>query len=182
MLDALSALAFAIETLHSTITQQIDGASCHPACLLTLHCALPRCVVKGILQVPHARMWLLREMAQATLCYNRSKLASTPRTLATRWEVARMYSEPKSVDLMDTCFFCDGTPNITCHGCKVLHSTFMRLSCVNQRHVFDCANFGRPTLLLLLLHLLLLLLLMLTLVLVDLWQMVCAAPSIPPKR
>ena len=32
-----------------------------------------------------------------------------------------MYPEPKSVDPVDTCFFCDGTPHIACHECKVLH-------------------------------------------------------------
>ena len=39
-------------TLHSTFIRQIDGVNCHPACSLTLHCALSRRVVKGILQVP----------------------------------------------------------------------------------------------------------------------------------
>ena len=31
-----------------------------------------------------------------------------------------MYPEPKSVDPVDTCFSCDGTPHIACHECKVL--------------------------------------------------------------
>ena len=39
------------------------------------------------------------------------------------WQVARMCTESKSVD-PDTCFFCDGTPHVTCHECKVLHRTF----------------------------------------------------------
>ena len=52
ILDAFGALAFTIAPLHSTFIQQIDAVSCHPACLLTLHCALSRRVVKGILQVP----------------------------------------------------------------------------------------------------------------------------------
>ena len=115
------ALAFAMAPLHSTFIQQLDGVSCHPACLLTLHCALSRRVVKGILQVPQDRFWLLREMAKATLYFSRSKLASTPRTPAVHWEVARMYPEPKSVDFVDTCFSCDGTPHMACHECKVLH-------------------------------------------------------------
>ena len=51
-LDTFGALAFAIAPLHSTFTQQLDGVSCHPACLLTLHCALSRRLVKGILHVP----------------------------------------------------------------------------------------------------------------------------------
>ena len=66
-LDAFGALAFALAPLHSTFIRQIDGVGCYLACLLTLHCALSRRVVKGILQVPHDRLWLLREMAQATL-------------------------------------------------------------------------------------------------------------------
>ena len=40
ILDAFGALAFAMSPLHSTFIQQIDGVSCHPACLLTLHCAV----------------------------------------------------------------------------------------------------------------------------------------------
>ena len=121
ILDAFGALAFAIAPLHSTFIKQIDGVSCHPACLLTLHCALSRRVVKGILQVPQDRLWLLCEMAEATMYFSRSKPASTPRTPAVQWEVARMYPEPKYVDPVDTCFSCDGTPHIPCHECKVLH-------------------------------------------------------------
>ena len=121
MLDAFCALAFAIAPLHSTFIQQIDVVSCHPACLLTLHCALSRRVVKGILQVPQDRLWLLREMVEATLSFSRSKSASSPRTPAVHWEVARMYPKPKSVDPFDTCFSCDGTPHMACHECKVLH-------------------------------------------------------------
>ena len=66
----------------STFIRQIDGVSCHPACLLMLHCALSRRVAKGTLQVPQDRLWLLREMAEATRYLIRSKSASTPRTLA----------------------------------------------------------------------------------------------------
>ena len=84
------------------------------------------------------------------------------------WEVARMYSEPESTDPANTRFFRDGTPHITRHECKVLHCTLhvSILSCVNQRFVWDCANFGRPTLLLLPLLLLLLVLRMLAPVMV----------------
>ena len=106
--------------LHSTFIQQLDGVSCHPASLLTLHCALWR-VVKGILQVPQDQLWLLREMAEATLYLSHAKLASTPRTPAVHWEVARMYPQPKCVDPVDTCFSCHGTPHMACHECKVLH-------------------------------------------------------------
>ena len=122
-MNAFGALAFAIAPLHSTFIGQIDGVTCHPACLLTLHCALSRRVVKGILQVPHDRLWLLREMAEATMYFSRSKSASTPRTLGLHWEVARMYTEPKLVDPIDTCFSSDGTPHIACYECKVLHCT-----------------------------------------------------------
>ena len=72
-----------------------------------------------------------------------------------------MYPEPKSVDLVDTCLYCDGTPHIVCHECKVLHCALnasilcQSEICVGLRHP------GRPTLLLLLLRLLLLLLLLL---------------------
>ena len=114
-LDAFGALAFAIAPLHSTFIWQIDGVGCHLACLLTLHCAMSRRVVAtGILQVPQDRLWLLREMAQPTSYYHRSKLACTPRTPAMHWEVARMHTEPKSVDPTDKCCFCDGTPHIMC--------------------------------------------------------------------
>ena len=71
----------------------------------------------------HDRLWLLREMAQAALYYNPSKLASTPTNPAMHWEVARMYSEPKSTNLVDACFFCDSTPHITCLECNVVHCT-----------------------------------------------------------
>jgi hypothetical protein len=65
-LDAFGSLAFAIAPLYSTFIRQDDFVSCHPACLLMLHCALSRRVVKGDLQVPQDRLWLLRERAQAT--------------------------------------------------------------------------------------------------------------------
>ena len=123
ILDAFGALAFAIAPLHSTFIGQIDGVNSHPACLLTLHCALSRRVVEGMLQVPHDRLWLLCEMAEATLDFGRSKSTFTPRTARLDWEVARMYTEPQSMDPVDTCFSCDGTPYISCHECKVLHCT-----------------------------------------------------------
>ena len=34
-----------------------------------------------------------------------------------------MYTDPKSMDPVDTCFPCDGTPHIACHEYKVLHCT-----------------------------------------------------------
>ena len=153
-------------TLHSTFIRQLDGVSCHPACLwalhCALHCALSRGVVKGILQVPQDRFWLLHEMAEAILHFSCCKLASTLRTLALHWEVAWMYTEPKSVDPVDTCFSCDGAPHIAYHECKVLHCTLHASILCHRCSVLDCANSGRPTLLLLLLFLPLLLFLLLT--------------------
>ena len=92
--DAFGALACAIAPVHSTFIGQIDCVSCHPACLLTLHCALSRRVVKGILQVPHDRLWLLREMVEGTLYMSRCKSASTLRNPGLHWEVDWMYTEP----------------------------------------------------------------------------------------
>ena len=66
-LYAFGCLAFAIAPVYSTFIKQDDFVSCHAACLLMLHCALSRRVVKGELQVPQDRLWLLREMAQATV-------------------------------------------------------------------------------------------------------------------
>ena len=105
ILDAFGALALTIAPLHYTFIQQIHGVSGHPACVLTLHFAFSWRVVKGILQVPHDTLWLLDEMAQATLYYNCVQLTSTPRTLALHREVARMYTEPKSAGPPHTCFF-----------------------------------------------------------------------------
>ena len=48
------------------------------------------------------------------------------------WEVARMYIEPKFADPADMCFFCDGTPHITCHECKVLHCTLHLSICQSE--------------------------------------------------
>ena len=99
--------------------------TCHPACLLTLHCALSRRPVNGILQVPHHRLWLLREMARTILHYNHSKLASTPRSSTMHSEVVRMYTDAKCADPAGTCFLCVDTFYITCWECKVLHCSFL---------------------------------------------------------
>ena len=56
-------VAFAIAPLYSTFLDQEDGVSCHPACLLMLHCLLSRRVVNGSIQLPQDRLWLLREIA-----------------------------------------------------------------------------------------------------------------------
>ena len=60
---------FEIAPVHSTFIRQIDGGNCLP-CLLTLNCALSRRIVKGILQVPRDRLWLTREMAEATVYFS----------------------------------------------------------------------------------------------------------------
>ena len=45
-----------------------------------------------------------------------------------------MYTEPKSVDPVDTSFSCDGTPHIARHECKVLHCT-LHVSVVCQSKI-----------------------------------------------
>ena len=145
ILDAFRALAFAIAPLHSTFIRQIDGVSCHPACLLKLHCALSRLVVKGILQVPQDRLWLLREMAEATVYFSRLKWASTPRTLAVHWEVAPMYPEPKSVDPLTRAFLVMAHLTWRATNIRFFIVPCMCPSCVNRRFLLGCAHSGRPT-------------------------------------
>ena len=44
-----------------------------------------------------------------------------------------MCTEPKYADPGDTCFFCDGTPHITCLECGVLHCTLhASISCQSE--------------------------------------------------
>ena len=71
-LGEFGSVAFAIAPLYSTFLHQKDGVSCHPAYLLMLHCLLSRRVVSGSIQLPQDRLWLLREIAQATLHYRDS--------------------------------------------------------------------------------------------------------------
>ena len=84
-LGEFGSVAFAIAPLYSTFLRQEDGVSCHPACLLMLHCLLSRRVVNGSIQLPQDRLWLLREIAQAALHYRDSAHASpietTPRCM-----------------------------------------------------------------------------------------------------
>ena len=75
-LGELGSVAFTIGPLYSTFLHQEDGVSCHPACLLMPHCILSRRVVNGSMQLPQDRLWLLREIAQATLRYRDSAHAS----------------------------------------------------------------------------------------------------------
>ena len=64
-----------VAPLYSTFLHQDDFVSCHPACLLMLHCLLSRRVVYGSIQLPQDRLWLLREIAQAPLHYRNSSHA-----------------------------------------------------------------------------------------------------------
>ena len=165
ILDAFGALAFAIAPLHSTFIQQLDGVSCHPACLLTLHCALSRRVVKGILQVPQDRLWLLREMTEATLYFSRSKLASTPRTQRYIGRWLRCTPNPNMWTPLTHAFLVMAHLTWRATNVRFFIVPCMRPSCVNRRFVLGCANSRRPTLPLLLLLLLLLLPLLLLLLL-----------------
>ena len=54
-LGEFGSVAFAIAPLYSTFLHQDDFVSCHPACLLMLHCLLSRCVVNGSIQLPQDR-------------------------------------------------------------------------------------------------------------------------------
>ena len=67
-LGEFGSVAFAMAPLYSTFPHQNDRVSCHPACLLILHCLLSRRDIDGM-QLPQDRLWLLREIAQATLHY-----------------------------------------------------------------------------------------------------------------
>ena len=109
-LNAFGSLAFPIAPVYFTFIWQDDDVSCHPACLLMLHCALSRRVVNAKLQPPHDRLRPLHEMAQATLYYSGSKLASTPRTPTTSWVVARVYPTPIFAHLPHSCYFVMGHP------------------------------------------------------------------------
>ena len=64
-LGEFGSVAFAVSPLYSTFLHQedADAVSCHPACLLMLHCLLSRRVVNGSIQLPQDRLWLLREIA-----------------------------------------------------------------------------------------------------------------------
>ena len=160
ILDAFGAFAFAISSCipPSSSSLMVSVAMWHLASLLTLHCALWH-VVKGILQVPQDQLWLLREMAEATLYFSRAKLASTPR------EVARMYPQPKCVDPTHA-FLMMAHLTWRATNVRFFIVLFMHRSCVNRRFVLGYSNCGRPTLLLLLFSLLLLLLLLLKPILV----------------
>ena len=116
-MDAFGALAFAIAPWYSTFIRQDGGVSCHPACLLMLHCALSRRVVNGELQVPQDRLCPLRKMAQAILYYGCFKLS-------------HMYTKPKFANPLTHAFFAMARPNI-----RFFIVFSMPLSCVNRRYV-----------------------------------------------
>ena len=58
-LGEFDSVDFAIAPLYSTFLHQKDGVSCHPACLVMLHCLLSSRVVNGSMQLPQDRLWLL---------------------------------------------------------------------------------------------------------------------------
>ena len=117
-LGEFGSVAFAIASLYSTFLHQDDGASCHPACLMMLHCLLSRRVVNGSIQLPQDRLWLLREIAQAALHY-RSSPPAPPIETTPSWALARMYATPYCSPSRSSCFFCDDTAHITCPECGV---------------------------------------------------------------
>ena len=55
-LGEFGSVAFAIAPLYSTFLHQEDGVSCHPGCLLMLHCLLSRRVLNGSIQLPQDRL------------------------------------------------------------------------------------------------------------------------------
>ena len=115
-LGEFGSVAFAIAPLYSTFLHQEDGVSYHPACLLMLHCLLSRRVVNGSIQLLQDRLWLLREIAQATLHY-----CGSPHAIETTpsWALARMYATPYCSPSRSPCFFCDDIAHITCLECGV---------------------------------------------------------------
>ena len=117
-LGEFGSVAFAIAPLYSTFLHQDDFVSCHPACLLMLHCLLSRRVVNGSIQLPQDRLWLLREIAQAALHYRNSPHAPPIETTPS-WALARMYATPYCSPSRSSCFFCDDTAHITCPECAV---------------------------------------------------------------
>ena len=117
-LGGFGSVAFARAPLYSTFRHQEDGVSRHPACFLMLHCLLSRLVVNGSIQLPQDRLWLLREIAQATLHYCDSRHAPPIETTPS-WALARMYASPYCSPSRSSCFFCDDTTHITCRECGV---------------------------------------------------------------
>ena len=117
-LGEFGSVAFAIAPLYSTFLHQEDGVSCHPACLLMLHCLLSMRVVNGSIQLPQDRSWLLREIAQAALHYHDSPHAPPIETTPS-WALAWMYATPYCSPSRSSCFFCDDTTHITCPECGV---------------------------------------------------------------
>ena len=116
-LGEFGSVAFAIAPLYSTFPHQEDGVSCHPACLLMLHCLLSRRVVNGSIQLPQDRLWLC-EIVEAALHYRDSPHAPPIETTPS-WALARMYATPYSSPSHSSCLFCDDIAHITCLECGV---------------------------------------------------------------
>ena len=125
-LGDFGSVAFAIAPLYSTFLHQEDIVSCHPAYLLMLHCLLSRRVVNGSIQLSQDRLWLLREIAQATLHYRNSPHPPPIETTPSQ-ALARMYATPYCSPSRSSCLFCDDTTHITCPECGlyrcVLHAS-----------------------------------------------------------
>ena len=165
-LGEFGSVAFAIAPLYSTFLHQEDGVSCHPACLLMLHCLLSRCVVNGSIQLPQDRLWLLRdsiqlpqdrlwllrdsiqlpqdrfwllrEIAQGALHYRNSPHAPPIETTPS-WALARMYATPYCSPGRSLCFFSTTQPTS-----RALNVEFISVPCmlpvsVPRRHVWHCA-------------------------------------------
>ena len=86
-------VAFAIAPLYSTFLRQKDGVRCHHPCLLMLHCLLCWCVLNGTMQLPEDSLWLLCEVAQATLYY-RNSAHTSPMQTTPNWALAWIYAAP----------------------------------------------------------------------------------------
>ena len=140
-LGEFGSVAFAIAPLYSTFLHQKDGVSCHPACLLMLHCLLSRRVVNGSIQLPQDRLWLLREIAQAALHY-RDSAHAPPIETTPGWALARMYAGPYCSPSRSWCFFFLSTTQPTSRALNVefISVPCMLPFCVPLRYVWHCAT------------------------------------------
>ena len=129
---------FATAPLYPTFLDQEDTVSWHPACLLMLHCPFSKRVVNGSIQLPQARWWLLREIAQTALHYRDSPHALHIQTTPC-WALAQMYATPSCSPSRSSCFFCDDTTHITCPECGVYQCALHASVCVPRGYVCHCA-------------------------------------------
>ena len=114
--------------------------SCHPACLLMLHCLLSGCVVNGSMQLPQDRLWLLCEIAHAALHYCDSKHAFPIQTTLC-WAWAWMYTRPYCPPSHSLCFFfAMAQPTSRAMNVEFIVVPYMLPFCVHWRYVCHCAN------------------------------------------